>query len=171
MCRRIRSQVVCYFPWLTPSNGLTHFFFPAEMKGIVCNGEEAAAHLSKGRSWLQHHSLCSSVLPLCRGCGGLWSDVLTWRAATIWCGTWLAGCCAYGNHICIRAHPTITETNSKELAQTWRTMEIPLLCGLNFGSCLLSKGISPSLINPLIVCLQHLKVLCRGCSLWVYNEG
>ena len=142
MCSRIRSQVVRYFPWLTPWNRLKHFSFPAEMKGIVCDGEGAAARLPKGRgrSWLQRHSLCTSVLPLCRGCVDLLSDVLTWRAASIWSGAWLAGCYAYRNHICIPASPATTERNSKGAGTNMKDHGNPFLVWSGFWVVSLLQG-------------------------------
>lgn len=142
MCSRIRSQVICYFPWLTPWNRLKHFFFPAEMKGIVCDGGEAAAHPPKGRGrlWLQRHSLCTSVLPLCRGRVDLLSDVLTWRAGSIWSGAWLAGCHAYRNHICIPARPATTERNSKGAGTNMKDNGNPILVWSEFWVISLLRG-------------------------------
>lgn len=168
MCSRIRSQVIRYFPWLTPWNRLEHFFFPAETKGIVCDGGEAAAHLPKGRgrSWLQRHSLCTAVLPLCRGCVDLWSDVLTWRAASIWSGAWLAGCHAYRNHICIPARPASTGRNSRGAGTSMKDHGNPILVWS--GRLSFARGVSPCLTNPPpAICLQHLEVFC---SLQVYDE-
>lgn len=142
MCSRIRSQVIHYFPWLTPRNRLKLFFFPAGMKGIVCDGGEAAAHLPKGRGrlWLQRHSLCTSVLPLCRGCVDLLSDVLMRRAASIWSGAWLAGCRAYRNHICTPARPATTETNSKGAGTNMKDYGNPILVWSEFWVISLLQG-------------------------------
>lgn len=141
-CSRIRSQVIRYFPWLTPRNRLKLFFFPAGIKGIVCDGGEAAAHLPKGRGrlWLQRHSLCTSVLPLCRGCVDLLSDVLMCRAASIWSGAWLAGCRAYRNHICTPARPATTETNSKGAGTNMKDYGNPILVWSEFWVISLLQG-------------------------------
>lgn len=174
MCSRIRSQVIRYFSWLTPWNRLKRFFFPAEMKGIFCNGEAAAAHLPKGRgrSRLQHHSLCTSALPLCRRCVDLLSDVVTWRAASIWSGPQLAGCRAYKEpHL----YPSTSSCHWEEFKGSWHKHEGPwkshscvvwILGHLSFA-----RGISPCVINPApAIPLQHLKMFCRGWRLQVYER-
>lgn len=142
MCSRIRSQVIRYFSWLTPWNRLKRFFFPAEMKGIFCDGEAAAARLPKGRgrSRLQHHSLWTSALPLCRRCVDLLSDMVTWRAASIWSGPRLAGCRAYRNHICIPARPATTERNSKGAGTVMKDHGNPILVWSGFWVISLLQG-------------------------------